>query len=83
LDLVDGKLQIIGGTAKTTFDKALKNAIDDHSVEVNLYTTKENAITTKDGRFTGDLFVGAYAGSVMETRKDSEGKEAQVAVAEQ
>ncbi len=83
LDLVNGKLQIIGGSAKNKFDKELQAAIEDHSVEVNLYTTKENSITTKDGKFTGNLFVGDYAGSVEEKRKDKDGKETTVVVTEQ
>jgi RHS repeat-associated protein len=82
-DLVNGKLQIVGGTAKNKFDKELQATVEDHGVEVNLYTTKENSITTKDGKFSGDLFVGAYAGSVEEKRIDKNGDETTVVVSEQ
>ncbi len=71
LELGDnGKVKIVGGTATTGYDKELQTAIEDKSVEVNLYTTKANSVTLTNGGASGDLVVGAYGGSVVETRAD-------------
>ena len=68
----NGKVVIAGGTATTTYDKALQTAIEDHGVEVNLYTTKANSVTlTNNPNVTGGLVVGAYGGNQVEERTDN------------
>jgi len=68
----DGQIAIAGGTATTTYDKALQTAIEDHSVEVNLYTTNSNSVTlTNNPNVTGTLVVGAYGGNQVEQRTDN------------
>ena len=80
LDLdANGKVLITGGTATTTYDKELQTAIEDKSVEVNLYTTKANSVTLTNGGVSGDLVVGAYGGSNVETRPNDVDKNEMVA----
>src|SRR5690606_11375224 len=51
------------GKAKTDYDKALKQAIDDPNITINLKTVDTEVITIQDG-IRGEIYVGAYGGSV-------------------
>jgi RHS repeat-associated protein len=80
LDLdANGKVIITGGTATSTYDKELQTAIEDKTVEVNLHTTKANNVTLANGGASGDLVVGAYGGSNVETRPNDVDKNEMIA----
>src|SRR5690606_5256902 len=51
------------GKAKTDYDKALKQAIDDPNITINLKTVDTEVITIQDG-IRGEIYVGANGGSV-------------------